>query len=58
MLERMWRKGNPLTLLVGMQTGTTTMENSMEVPSKNEYMGRVGGREMQEGGDVGTYVYI
>ena len=27
MLERLWRKGNPLTLLVGMQTSTTTMEN-------------------------------
>jgi len=26
----MWRKGNPLTLLVGMQTSTTTMENSVE----------------------------
>ena len=24
----MWRKGNPLTLLVGMQTSTATMENS------------------------------
>ena len=24
----MWRKGNLLTLLVGMQTGTATMENS------------------------------
>ena len=24
MLERVWRKGNPLTLLVGMQTGTAT----------------------------------
>src|SRR5574337_38148 len=24
MLERMWRKGNPLTLLVGMQTSTAT----------------------------------
>ena len=23
----MWRKGNPLTLLVGMQTSTATMEN-------------------------------
>ena len=32
MLERVWRKGNPLTLLVGMQTGTATMENSTEVP--------------------------
>ena len=27
MLERVWRKGNPLTLLVGMQTRTATMEN-------------------------------
>ena len=28
MLERVWRKGNPPTLLVGMQTSTATMENS------------------------------
>ena len=28
MLERMWRKGNPLTLLVGTKTSTATMENS------------------------------
>ena len=27
MLERVWRKGNPLTLLVGMQTSTAIMEN-------------------------------
>ena len=27
MLERVWRKGNPLTLLVGMQTSTAAMEN-------------------------------
>ena len=32
MLERVWRKGNPLTLLVGMQTSTTAMENSVEIP--------------------------
>ena len=25
------RKGNPLTLLVGMQTSTATMENSVEI---------------------------
>ena len=31
-LERVWRKGNPLTLLVGMQTNTATMENSVEIP--------------------------
>ena len=31
-LERVWRKGNPLTLLVGMQTSTVTMENSVEIP--------------------------
>ena len=28
----MWRKGN--TLLVGMQTGAATVENSMETPQK------------------------
>ena len=27
-----WRKGNPLTLLVGMQASTATMENSVEIP--------------------------
>jgi len=32
MLERVWRKGNPLTLLVAMQTGTATIENSVEIP--------------------------
>ena len=32
MLERMWRKGNPVTLLVGMKTSTATMENSVESP--------------------------
>ena len=26
----MWRKGNPRALLVGVQTGATTVENSME----------------------------
>ena len=31
MLERVWRKGNPLTLLVGMQTSTATTENSVEI---------------------------
>ena len=36
MLERVWRKGNPLTLLVGMQTSTATMENSVEIPQKLE----------------------
>ena len=25
-------KGNPLTLLVGMQTSTATMETSLEIP--------------------------
>ena len=34
MLERVWRKGNPLTLLVGMQTSTATIENNVEVPLK------------------------
>ena len=34
MLERVWRKGNPLTLLVGMQTNTATMEKSVEIALK------------------------
>ena len=32
LMERVWRKGNPLTLLVGMETSTATMENSVEIP--------------------------
>ena len=36
MLEKVWRKGNPLTLLVEMQTSTATMENSVEIPLKLE----------------------
>ena len=35
MLERVWRKGNLFTLLVGIQTSTATMENSVEIPLKN-----------------------
>jgi len=30
----MRRKGNPLALLVGMQTGAATLENSMRFPKK------------------------
>ena len=30
----MQRKGDPSTLLVGMQTGEATVENSMEYPQK------------------------
>ena len=30
----MWRKGNPSALLLGMQTGVATVENSMEFPQK------------------------
>ena len=29
-----WRKGNPCALLMGMQIGATTVENSMNVPQK------------------------
>ena len=32
----MWRKGNPSALLVGMQTGAATVENTMEVPQKTK----------------------
>ena len=34
MLERMWRNGNPLALLVGMQIGAGGLESSVEVPQK------------------------
>jgi len=34
MLERVWRKRNPLALLVGMQSSTASMENSVEIPLK------------------------
>ena len=35
-LERTWRKGNPSALLVGMQTGAATVENSMDFPQKTK----------------------
>ena len=34
MLERMWRKGNPLILLVGMQVGAASLENGVEIPQE------------------------
>ena len=34
MLEGMWRNGNPLALLLGMQIGAAALENSVEVPQK------------------------
>ena len=36
MLEKVWRKGNLPTLLVGMEAGVATMENNMEVPQKTK----------------------
>ena len=33
---RLWRKRNPSTLLVGMQTGAATVENSVEFPQKTK----------------------
>ena len=35
MLERVWRKGNPPSLLMGMSIGTATMENI--IPQKTKY---------------------
>ena len=31
MLERVWRKGNPLIPLVGMQTSAATMKHNVEI---------------------------
>ena len=36
MLERLWRKGNPSALLVGIQTGEATVEKSMQFPQKTK----------------------
>ena len=35
-LARLWRKGNPSALLVGMQTGALTVENSVDFPQKSK----------------------
>ena len=34
MLARVWRKESPFALLLGMQTGATTVESSMKLPQK------------------------
>ena len=34
MLDRVWRKGNPVALLVGMEIDTDTMEDSIDIPLK------------------------
>ena len=34
MLARLWRKGDPSALLVGMQTGAATVANSMNLLRK------------------------
>ena len=35
-LPRLWRKGNPSTLLMGMQTGAATVENIREFSQKTK----------------------
>ena len=47
MLERMWREGNSHTLLVGVQTGAATMENSTAIPQKIKTGGRPRGLEIK-----------
>jgi hypothetical protein len=37
MLARMWRKRNTLSLLVGLQSATTTVEINLAVPQKIEH---------------------
>ena len=34
MLERIWRNGNPLALLVGMPPGADALKNTVEFPQK------------------------
>ena len=42
----MWRKGNRSALLVGMQTGAATVENSMEFPQNISIVMLSIGRQM------------
>ena len=35
-LARLWRKGNPSTLMVGMQTGAAPGERRLEFPQKTK----------------------
>ena len=35
-MERVWRKGNPPTVLVGMQVDAATVENSVAVSQKTK----------------------
>ena len=37
MLVKMWRKGNTCTLLVEMEIGAATVENSMEASQKTKH---------------------
>ena len=41
MLERVWKKGNFPILLVGIQTGAATMENSREGPKKTKHRANI-----------------
>ena len=34
--EKVWQKGNPPALLVGMKTGAVSVENHVEVPQKTK----------------------
>ena len=34
MMDRVWRKGNPPTLLLGIQASTAAMENCVEISLK------------------------
>ena len=36
MLQRVWSKGDPLTLLVGIFTGVWNVDNCMEIPQKSK----------------------
>ena len=41
MLVRVWRKGTPPTLLVELQIGVTTVENSVGLPQKIKIRGTI-----------------
>jgi hypothetical protein len=57
MLARMWRKGNTLPLLVGLQACTTTLEISLAVPQKIGHS-TTGGSRNTSPGHISRYLFF
>ena len=51
----MWGKGNPYTLLVGMQTDAATVENISRKVDPEGWNGEGGGKRVQDGEHMYPY---